>query len=278
MSPRALASLAALFGCYQTVDLTPPADATVGGASGGPDAFTRPDASLECPADASVTPLEWTATLPVAEDGCVAARPEGEQCTLRLDVPAGAALATWCATPLGRTPTLTEPGRCDVEQIGATGVALGARPPGRNGYYLTAGSGGACAFRVVLTDEGAMPLRNASLRCVLREVDPAPPTICSAAALGEACALQRPPGCVFAGSSCAVDAPTVLRSGTSQCAGSLCLSRREGRATDAFCTCLCEGNPRAPDCTCPAGMACAGAAEVFFSGRVQAARYCTPNR
>lgn len=272
MNPRAVATFAALLGCYQTVDLTPPADATVG------DAWGPPDASFVCPADAPVTPLEWAATLAVAEDGCVAAQPTGEQCVLRLDVPAGEALATWCAPRLGRTPTLTEPGRCDVDQIGRTGVALGARPTGSNGYYLTAGGGGACAFRVVVTDGGAAPLRNASLRCVVREVDPAPPAICAAAALGEACALQRPPGCAFGGSSCAVDAPFVLRSGTSQCAASLCLSRRENRANDAFCTCLCEGSPRAPNCACPAGMACAGAAEIFFGGRVQAARYCTPIR
>ena len=174
MSARLLTCLAALLGCYQTVDLSPPTDATVGDATVG-DAWTGPDAANVCPADAPVTPLEWVATLAVAEDGCIAARLAGAQCLLRLDVPAGETLAAWCTAARGRTPTLTEPGRCDVEQIGPTGGVFTAPPAGGSGYYLTAGTGGACAFRVAVTDEATGRLRNASLRCVTRESDPTPP-------------------------------------------------------------------------------------------------------
>ncbi len=277
MKARSIVVLGVMLGCYQTIELTPIGpDATVPDPARG-DASPSDDRTPACPDTSSPARTEWTATLPVAEDGCITQRPVGERCLLRLDPPSGASLTTWCTAALGRTPTLTEPGRCDVTQIGSTGAPMSSPAPGSHGHYLVDGSGGACAYRVVLTDETTGRLRNASLRCALRE-DGTASLACPPVELGASCALPLPATCVFGGAACAATAPTVLSFTTPQCRSNLCASQQAGGATTTFCTCLCAGNPRGADCTCGTGMTCAGAAEVFFSGEVHAVRYCVPAR
>lgn len=266
----------AWLGCYRDVDLTlPPRDAVAPGSNPDATVVDAPEGG-SCPDRTSPTPLVWTAALAIAEDGCIAQRPVGAGCVVRLDVPVGETLATWCTTERGRAPTLHEPGRCEVQQIGPTGAVRTDPPPTTPGYYLLAGTGGSCPYRVVVTHDPGGRLRNARLHCVIESADPSPPVHCTAAGFGAPCELQRPGACVFDGGACAAEATTVLRAGTPQCMEGLCVSRRGGTSTASFCSCFCQGRPNGPDCTCPAGSACTGSLEIRFNAATRSARYCVP--